>query len=48
MKPLPSVYYSDFIASNQEDRADNILPMPETGCKWDHMEIIRQNLKDFK
>jgi myo-inositol-1-phosphate synthase len=26
MKPLPSIYYPDFIAANQESRADNILP----------------------
>lgn len=26
MKPLPSIYYKDFLASNQEARADNILP----------------------
>ena len=26
MKPLPSIYYPDFIAANQEDRADNVLP----------------------
>lgn len=25
-KPLKSIYYPDFIAANQEDRADNILP----------------------
>jgi myo-inositol-1-phosphate synthase len=25
MHPLPSIYYPDFIAANQEDRADNIL-----------------------
>ncbi|MCJ1474418.1 Myo-inositol-1-phosphate synthase, partial [Lambiella insularis] len=25
MKPLPSIYYPDFIAANQEDRADNLL-----------------------
>ena len=23
--PLPSIYYPDFIASNQKDRADNYL-----------------------
>lgn len=48
MKPLPSVYYADFIATNQSDRADNVLPMPETGCKWDHVETIRANIRDFK
>ena len=24
-KPMKSIYYPDFIASNQEDRADNLL-----------------------
>lgn len=24
--PLPGIYYPDFIAANQSDRADNILP----------------------
>lgn len=48
MKPLPSVYYADFIASNQSDRADNVLPMPETGCKWDHVETVRAQIREFK
>lgn len=26
MEPLPSVYYPDFIAANQAERADNVLP----------------------
>jgi myo-inositol-1-phosphate synthase len=25
LKPMPSVYVKDFIAANQEDRADNVL-----------------------
>ena len=25
-KPLPSIYYPDFIAANQEARADNLIP----------------------
>jgi len=25
MHPLPAIYYPDFIAANQENRADNIL-----------------------
>merc|ERR1712000_473526 len=31
MVPLPSVYYPDFIAANQEDRADNVLKSIEQG-----------------
>lgn len=26
MVPLPSIYYPDFIAANQTDRADNVIP----------------------
>jgi myo-inositol-1-phosphate synthase len=44
MAPLPSVYFPDFIASNQSDRADNIL----RGTKHEQLEIIRQNIRDFK
>ncbi|KAL7414576.1 Myo-inositol-1-phosphate synthase [Mrakia frigida] len=43
--PLPSVYYPDFIAANQEDRADNVLPGAD---KQVHLEKIRQDIKDFK
>lgn len=44
MHPLPSIYYPDFIAANQSDRADNVLP----GNKQDHLEEIRKNIRDFK
>ena len=30
LRPLPSIYYPDFIAANQSDRADNLLP----GAAW--------------
>jgi myo-inositol-1-phosphate synthase len=26
LKPMPSIYYPDFIAGNQEDRANNLIP----------------------
>lgn len=42
--PLPSIYYPDFIAANQSDRADNVLP----GSKKDHLVEIRNNIRDFK
>ncbi|PWN51185.1 Myo-inositol-1-phosphate synthase [Violaceomyces palustris] len=45
MKPLPSVYYPDFIASNQEERADNFLPGNDKAA---HVEKIRQDIRDFK
>ena len=38
MKPRPSVYYPDFIAANQSDRADNVL----SGNKQDHVDQIRK------
>jgi myo-inositol-1-phosphate synthase len=41
MKPLPSVYYPDFIAANQGDRADNVLP----GTKEEHVEVIKKNIR---
>jgi len=43
MKPLPSVYYPDFIAANQEDRADNVLP-GKKAC-WEHVEQLRNDIR---
>lgn len=43
MKPLPSIYYPDFIAANQEDRADNVLP-GET-ARMEHVEQIRKDIR---
>ena len=37
IKPLPSMYFPDFIAANQNDRADNVL----TGTKQEQMEQIQ-------
>ncbi|KAK0551821.1 Myo-inositol-1-phosphate synthase [Tilletia horrida] len=45
IKPLPSVYYPDFIAANQEERADNVLP---GNNKAAHVEQIRKDIRDFK
>ncbi|TPX67086.1 inositol-3-phosphate synthase [Spizellomyces sp. 'palustris'] len=42
--PLPSIYYPDYIAANQSDRADNVLK----GTKQDHLEQIRKDIRDFK
>jgi myo-inositol-1-phosphate synthase len=44
MAPLPSVYFPDFIAANQSDRADNVL----SGTKAELLEVLRQNMRDFK
>ncbi|KAL7469592.1 hypothetical protein ACHAXS_009843 [Conticribra weissflogii] len=44
IKPLPSIYFPDFIAANQGERADNVL----TGTKQEQMEQIRKDIRDFK
>ncbi|KAJ6494724.1 hypothetical protein C8R47DRAFT_1043247 [Mycena vitilis] len=44
-KPLPSIYYPDFIAANQEARADNLIPGED---KQAHLEHIREDLRKFK
>ncbi|KAI9878046.1 MAG: Myo-inositol-1-phosphate synthase [Pleopsidium flavum] len=46
MKPLPSVYYPDFIAANQEERADNLLEGSKASMA--HVEQIRKDIRDFK
>ncbi|XP_078040239.1 inositol-3-phosphate synthase isoform X1 [Augochlora pura] len=44
MKPRKSIYYSDFIAANQEKRANNVL----SGSKFEHLELIRKDIAEFK
>lgn len=46
MVPLPSIYYPDFIAANQEDRADNVIE--GTKACTAHIEQIRKDIRDFK
>ncbi|KAL2263471.1 hypothetical protein VTK26DRAFT_6678 [Humicola hyalothermophila] len=46
MTPLPSIYYPDFIAANQEDRADNLIPGSKACLA--HVEQIRKDIRDFK
>ncbi|KAJ5115490.1 hypothetical protein NUU61_001249 [Penicillium alfredii] len=48
MKPLPSIYYPDFIASNQEDRADNVVE--GTKASWAHVEKVQKDIRhsEFK
>jgi len=43
MVPLPSIYYPDFIAANQEDRADNLIPGSKA-CTA-HVEQIRKDIR---
>lgn len=45
LTPLPSIYYPDFIAANQSDRATNVLPGQD---KWEHLETIRSDIRAFK
>ena len=35
MKPLRGIYYPKFIAANQKDRADNVMPGKS---KWKHVQ----------
>ncbi|VDN38373.1 unnamed protein product, partial [Cylicostephanus goldi] len=43
--PMPSIYYPDFIAANQGDRVNNIIPGKN---KQQHLEHIRQDIRNFK
>jgi myo-inositol-1-phosphate synthase len=43
LKPLPSIYYPDFIAANQEERADNLIP--GTKASSAHVEQIRKDIQ---
>lgn len=43
MKPLPSIYYPDFIAANQEDRADNVLEGSK--ASMEHVEQLRKDIR---
>ncbi|CAM9154037.1 unnamed protein product [Scytosiphon promiscuus] len=44
LKPLPSIYFPDFIAANQSERASNVL----TGSKQEQMDQIRKDIREFK
>lgn len=43
MVPLPSIYYPDFIAANQEDRADNLVKGSKASL--DHVEHLRKDIR---
>lgn len=45
MKPLPGIYQDDFIAANQQDRADNAIVGKS---KQELLEHIRKDIRDFK
>eukprot|EP00475_Leptophrys_vorax_P025073 TRINITY_DN34990_c0_g1_i1.p1 TRINITY_DN34990_c0_g1~~TRINITY_DN34990_c0_g1_i1.p1 ORF type:complete len:511 (-),score=61.61 TRINITY_DN34990_c0_g1_i1:160-1692(-) len=44
MSPLPGIYNPDFIAANQEARADNLIK----GSKRQQMEQVREDIRRFK
>ncbi|RDD36484.1 Inositol-3-phosphate synthase 1-A [Trichoplax sp. H2] len=44
MHPRPSIYFPDFIAANQQERADNVL----SGSHWDQMNAVRSDINEFK
>ncbi|KAM8795072.1 inositol-3-phosphate synthase 1 [Eudromia elegans] len=44
LKPRASIYIPEFIAANQEERADNVL----RGSKAEQVEQIRRDIRDFK
>lgn len=54
IKPMPSIYYPDFIALNQDNRANNCFNRKgkdgevDTKNKWEHVEKIRSDIKSFK
>ncbi len=45
IKPMPSIYYPDFIAANQADRADNLISGEDKAA---HLEHIRADIRNFK
>ena len=44
LKPMPSIYFPDFIAANQAERADNVL----VGSTQEQMDKIREDIRGFK
>lgn len=44
LKPKPSIYAPDFIAANQEARADNLIE----GTKQEQLDQLRKDIRDFK
>lgn len=44
MVPLPGIYDPDFIAANQDTRADNLIK----GSRREQLETVRQHIRDFQ
>lgn len=46
MRPMKSIYYPDFIAANQSDRANNIYSGDRASSE--HLDILRSDICEFK
>ena len=44
LQPLPGIYDPDFIAANQDARANNIIK----GSKREQMDEVRRDIREFK
>ena len=44
LHPLPGIYNPDFIAANQDARADNLIK----GSKRQQMDTVREQIREFK
>ena len=44
LRPLPGIYDAKFIAANQAERADNLIP----GSKKEQVETVRKQIREFK
>ena len=44
MVPLPGIYDPDYIAANQDQRADSLIK----GSKHEQMETVREQIREFK
>ncbi|MBN3284734.1 INO1A synthase, partial [Polyodon spathula] len=44
LKPRPSIYFPEFIAANQGERADNLIQ----GTQQEQLEQVRRDIRDFK
>jgi len=42
--PLPAIFDLDYVATNQETRADHVIP----GTKAEAVEVVRGHIRDFK
>ena len=45
-RPLPSIYYPDFIAANQEAQVDNLITWMDTQVRLNHIRADMQRFKE--